>query len=174
MTEEWQGLTRFRGGSSSFDCTTAYTYITYGYNISSNISCLSVLYHCSYKKTRKYFFIKFDEAWLQLINLTKSYLIIVDTNYTGVPELLVTRLLYSSLIAVQYFHSCQLQVISISFVHNSVFFVCTILLNMNVVHFICCTYNFYLQAKLSGFNTRLVSSCMLLQSFNNRLLFRFF
>ena len=40
MAKEWWGPTRFREGAFSLDCMTAYTYITYGYNTSRNISFL--------------------------------------------------------------------------------------------------------------------------------------
>ena len=106
-----------------------------------------------------YFFIKLDETWLQLINLTNNKIEPYWTQIIQVYQGYWSQNCYI-VVNVQYFHSCQLQVISISFMHNSVFLVCTALLNMNVVHVLGCTYNFYLQAKLSGFSTRVpVCSC---------------
>ena len=53
--QEQQGLTRFPGGALSFDCTTVYIYITYGYNISSDISSLLILYKVVTRKEERIF-----------------------------------------------------------------------------------------------------------------------
>ena len=53
--QEQQGSTRFPGGALSFECTTVYIYITYGYNISSNISSLLILYKVDTRKQESIF-----------------------------------------------------------------------------------------------------------------------